>query len=184
MNRKVIVLAVALMAVTLSALATSTVFAAKPDKFVSFTFYGGPYMGAGPMIVEERDAGESANHFMNWIFVGWRFSWTPTGSQVFAVGIYSGYWMHHGYEAGTPFGTHTAKNTNGVFKMTITNWNGEEGYLILRAVSNENPSGKSDGKLTVLDGMIGDMKVHGSGTSTEIVPHFAWRYDLLLQFKP
>jgi hypothetical protein len=181
-NKKVLGIAVFLLAVAMLALSISFAFATKPDKFESFTFYGGPYMGAGTPVIEEGDAGESANHFMDWIFVGWRFSWTPTGTQVFAVGSYSGYWVHHGYEAGTPFGTHTAKNTNGVFKMTVTNWNGEEGYLILRAVSNENPSGKSEGKLTVLDGMIGDMKVHGTGTSTEIVPHFAWRYDLTLQF--
>ena len=68
--------------------------------------------------------------------------------------------------------------------MTVTDWDGEEGYLILRGVSIENPSGKSDGKLTVLDGMIGDMKVHGTGTSTNMVPHFAWRYDLQLHFGP
>jgi hypothetical protein len=184
MKNKVLLIAVAFLALAIMAVPLSVAFATKPDKFVTVTFYGGPYMGAGPTIVEERDAGESANHFMNWIFVGWRFSWTPTGTQVFAVGSYSGYWAHHGFEAGTPFGTHTAINTNGVFEMTVTDWNGEEGYLILRAVGIENPSGKLDGKLTVLDGMIGDMKVHGTGTSTNMVPHFAWRYDLTLQFTP
>jgi hypothetical protein len=39
-------------------------------------------------------------------------------------------------------------------------------------------------KLTVLDGMIGDIKVQGTGTATNILPHFACRYDLLLQFMP
>ena len=184
MSKKILGLAVAVLALAMLALPLSVAFATKPDKFVSFTFYGGPYMGAGPMVVEERYAGESDNHFMDWIFIGWRFSWTPTGTQVFAVGNYSGYWIHHGFEAGTPFGTHTAMNGNGVFKMTMTDWNGEEGYLILRSVIVDNPSGKSGGKLTVLDGMIGDMKVHGTGTSIDIVPHFAYQYDLTLQFTP
>jgi hypothetical protein len=67
--------------------------------------------------------------------------------------------------------------------MTVTDWGGEEGYLVLRAVANENPSKKPDLKITILDGMIGDRKVQGIGTATNIVPHFAWQYDLLLQFK-
>jgi hypothetical protein len=67
-------IAVVLMAVAMLAMPISVAVAEKPDKFVSFSFYGGPYMGAGPMIVEEHDAGESANHFMNWILIGWRFS--------------------------------------------------------------------------------------------------------------
>ena len=141
-------------------------------------------MSAGPMIVEQRDAGKSTNHFMKWIFAGWKFSWTPTGSEVFATGSYSGNWIMHGYEPGYPFATHTGLNANGIFNMTITDWDGEEGYLVIRGVNNQNPSGKSEGKLTVLDGMIGDMKVHGKGTATNIVPNLAWQYTLQLHFDP
>ena len=180
MKKKILLFA---LVVAVLALPISATFANKPDKFVSFTFYGGPDLSTNT-ITEDRGAGESDNNFTKWIFVGWKFSWTITGTQGFALGEYTGYWVHHGYEPGFPFATHTARNINGIFNMTVTDWGGEEGYLILRAVANENPSGKSDGKLTVLDGMIGDMKVHGRGTSTNLVPHFAWRYDLLLQFTP
>jgi hypothetical protein len=184
MNRKVLGMAVVLMAVAILVLPMSVAFAAKPDKFESFTFYGGPNFSAGPMITEQRDAGESANHFINWIWIGWKFSWTSTGTQVFATGSYSGYWVMHGYDPNPPpFGTETGINVNGVFTMTVTNWNGEEGYLIIRSVAAQNPSGSS-GKLTILDGMIGDMKVHGTGTSENIVPHLAWQYELQLHFTP
>jgi hypothetical protein len=180
MKKKILLFA---LIVAMLAFPISSSFANKPDKFVSFSFYGGPDFSAGPMITEDRGAGQSDNHFTEWIFIGWKFSWTPTGSQVFALGEYTGKWVHHGYEPGIPFATHTARNINGMFNMVISDWSGEEGYLILKGVENENP-GKSSGKLTVLEGMIGDMKVHGTGTATNIVPHIAWRYDLLLQFTP
>jgi len=181
LNKKVLVIALAL---AMLALPVSTVFAAKPDKFESFTFYGGPDYTA-PMDFEYRMAGKSDNHFVIWNTIEWTFSWTMGGSEVFASGEYTGYWVQHGYEPiPPPFGTHTAQNYHGVYKMTVTDWNGEEGYLIIKMVAIENPSGKSGSKLTVLDGMIGDMKVHGTGTGANLIPALVYQYDLQLHLAP
>ena len=179
MKRKILVVALVLAMLILP---ISTSFAIKPEKFVSFTFYGGPNYAA-PMDLGDRIAGKSDNHFVIWNTIGWQFSWAMDGSEVFASGEYVGYWIQHGYQPPPPpHGTHTAKNYHGVYEMTVNDWDGEEGYLIIRGVVVENPSGKLGSKLTVLDGMIGDMKVHGTGVGATVIPFLVWQYELQLHF--
>lgn len=58
-----------------------------------------------------------------------------------AVGDYSGYWVQQGYEPPdqTPLGNYTANKYHGFHNMTVTNWDGEEGYLIIRMLTLEIP---------------------------------------------
>jgi hypothetical protein len=177
MNRKVLGLFVTLLAVAILALPMSTVSADKPEKFVSMTFYGYP---SGDYTIEERYAGD--NHILIWKDTDWSYceGYIPIGDpptffmpvNSFAEGEYGGLWILHG--ASSSINAH-AMNVRGVYEMVVTDWEGQDGSLVVLQIGN---------KLKIISGEVGGRKVHGYGTSEEVIFMMLYKYDFTMHFDP
>lgn len=163
MNRKVLGFFVTLVAIVMLALPMSTVSAAKPEKFVSVTFYGYP---GGGYNIETQSAGN--NIIMTWTDTEWVYCWDPFALETMAVGEYNGHWIIHSRTG--------AVNARGVFEMEVTNWGaGETGNLVVLGIGD---------KLKIINGTIGGKKVHGAGTSEELVFMAFYKYEFTIHFDP
>jgi hypothetical protein len=177
-KKKILALA---LAVAMLALPMSVVSAKKPEKFFNVTFYG--YPGAifgGDATFETYGVGEgkSANNFIIWLDpTDWCYceSYIPMGDPPvfftpvddFATGFYTGKWILHGSHI----------NVHGIYDMEITDWmgTGKTGNLVVLGGGN---------KLTIIGGTIDGQKVHGHGTSTEIIFMTLYEYTFTLHFEP
>ena len=172
MNRKVLGFSVTLLAVVMLALPMFTVSAAKAETFFGVTFYGYP---SGDYTIEERDAGN--NHILIWKDTDWSYceGYIPIGDpptffmpvKTFAEGEYGGFWILHGATGSV--------NARGVYEMVVTDWEEETGSLVVLQIGN---------KLKIISGEIGGRKVHGYGTSEQVIFMLLYKYDFTIHFDP
>jgi hypothetical protein len=148
MNRKVLVIAVALMAVAMIALPISAVSATKPMPVSgTFTMF--------PGVISENNAGNSDNSI-------WTFEDLPVifDGGIIGTGSYDGRWVVHNYD--DPLALWV--NSKGHYEIEAT-VDGKSGTLYIEAGSNSgHPTTLKPAKWRIIGGTGELANLHGQGT--------------------
>ena len=162
-NKKILGITVALMAVAMLVLSMSVVYATKPD-----TITGGLEMKL-PMVVERRDAGKSNNKIAIYTDSPVKVTGGMEGE-----GGYTAKWLMK-FDPPFPFPVSTVDN--GVYLLDVT-IDGKRGELKVGIKENM--------KLIIVGGTGGLKNLHGTGQLTYIPGTFylKYTYSLDIHFNP